>query len=145
MELFKDWFSSPSKESVPAAAPLQAPAIREPQAGGEEQDDPLAALNARHQKEILALKTRAALEIALHKAGARDTRTVLPLLDLASISLGEGGLTGLSEQLSSLRQTAAYLFSFDNAPRSSSGGTHGTAPDSAPDTLGGALSEYYQK
>lgn len=64
-----------------------------------------------HEKEIKQLRLDAAVDAALAKAGARNSKAVKALLDLGSVKLDDdGSLMGISEQLNDLRKSDGYLF-----------------------------------
>ncbi len=64
-----------------------------------------------HENEIKKLRMDAAVDAALAKAGARNSKAVRALINFENVSFGDdGSLVGVSEQLSSLRKSDAYLF-----------------------------------
>ncbi|MCI8623243.1 MAG: hypothetical protein HFG26_06210 [Provencibacterium sp.] len=102
-------------------------------------------LRERHASELLRLRTESALTQELLHQGARDPRTVLPLLQTEEIRLEEGRLTGLDKQIARIRQENGYLFQSAPGPRIDSGFSHERAPEKeGPVTLAGALSERYR-
>jgi hypothetical protein len=51
------------------------------------------------------------VKTALAEAGVRDSRTVLPLLDLEGVRVKDDGtVTGLSEQVATLKDKSSFLF-----------------------------------
>jgi hypothetical protein len=77
----------------------------------------LAAENARLQEQISALQTqidlhdkRDAVAAQLPLFKPRDVQLVLRLIDLDKITIEEGKVSGLDEQIQALQSTAPYLF-----------------------------------
>lgn len=71
------------------------------------------------QNQSKELQKQSAVEIALVKQGARNTKAVNALLDFEKIEVGEKGVEGLEEQLETLKESDAYLFqsSEEDTPR----------------------------
>ncbi len=77
----------------------------------------LAAMQKRYDEEtelmhqeMDRLKFDHAVELALAGSHAKNTKAVRALLDTKSLSLGENGVEGLSEQLAKIRKENGYLF-----------------------------------
>lgn len=79
-----------------------------------------------HEKQLREQRSAAVLERAVTKAGARNTRAVIGLLDTSKLSLDGETLIGLKEQVAALKQSDPYLFGVElkgrtpkglNAPR----------------------------
>jgi len=70
----------------------------------------LAELQSRYDADLAAVRLDAALDSALLMARSRDPRAVRPFLDLSRISLQNGALSGLDEQLDALREEKSFLF-----------------------------------
>ncbi len=62
------------------------------------------------QDELNRVKLDGALEVALMKSGAKNTKAVRALLDRDSLSLKDGVLSGFSEQIAKVRTENGYLF-----------------------------------
>ena len=102
----------------------EAKRLKELLSSQHSEDDPdgpeqkLAELKQKYDKDTEALKTElkqakfnGALDLALERSGAKNTKAVRALLDLDSLELDEnGGLSGLSQQLESLRADNGFLF-----------------------------------
>jgi hypothetical protein len=72
---------------------------------------------ADKDSQIQKIKYDAKLEIALNGANAKNIRALRGLLDMDKIVLDDNGdISGLEEQLSSLKETDSYLFNEDNKP-----------------------------
>lgn len=68
----------------------------------------------KYEADLLATKKNNGIELALVKAGARNTKAVKALLDSDKISFSDKGeLLGISEQLDAIKKENDYLF---NAP-----------------------------
>lgn len=80
----------------------------------------LQAQNTQREKEnaeaIKALKMDNAVEMALMKAGAKNTKAVKALLDLTKATLGEDGtVAGLADQIEKLTKADDSSFLFDTS------------------------------
>lgn len=109
----------------------------------------LADLQKKYDADISQAKLDSALELALVQSKARNTKAVRALLKAETIKLDGDKLLGLDEQLTALKKDAAYLFEDDTKQETTtvtaSGGGHTEQTQvSAPDTLGGALRDYYK-
>lgn len=69
-----------------------------------------AELIATYESQAEAERLRLALDQALHASGARNLIAVKALLNMESITLEEGVLKGLEEQLWELKKENSYLF-----------------------------------
>lgn len=131
----------PQEETPLQQDPEQA-GLREENARLNEE---IQRLQQSHAQQLMQLRTESAIREGLLRQGARDPRTVLPLLQLDKIQLQDGKLTGLAEQLALLRQESGYLFQDSEGPRVDSGFHHGQPPKAeGPATLAGALAERYR-
>lgn len=108
----------------------------------------LADLQKKYDADISQAKLDSALELALVQHKARNTKAVRALLKADAIKLDGDKLLGLDEQLTALKKDAAYLFEDDEKKQTTvtaSGGEHQEqTKEPAPDTLGGALKEFYK-
>lgn len=105
----------------------------------------LSDLQKKYDTDIAQAKLDSALELALVQSKARNTKAVRALLKAETIKLDGDKLLGLDEQLNSLKKEAAYLFEEDAAKTEVkvSGGEHKEPIKTAPDTLSGALKDFY--
>lgn len=107
----------------------------------------LADLQKKYDADISQTKLDSALELALVQSKARNTKAVRALLKAESIKLDGDKLLGLDEQLTALKKEASYLFEDEEKKQettiTASGGEHNEATKTAPDTLNGALREFY--
>lgn len=81
--------------------------------------DELLALQATHDSCVHNLKMDFAIDSALRSADAINPKTVIPLLDLDSLSFDEfGNLSGLQSQLDSLSSSddTSFLFKSISPP-----------------------------
>lgn len=105
----------------------------------------LQAQREQYEEKLRQLATKGAIHEQLLRQGARDPRTILPLLQLDAIRLENGRLTGLDAQLAAIRAENGYLFADAASPRIDSGLPHTQAPGSTqPLTLAGALADRYR-
>lgn len=70
----------------------------------------LAARLAAAQAQLALRDKRDAVLTALGAYKPRDARLLLRLIDLELISVGDGKISGLEEQVRALREAAPYLF-----------------------------------
>lgn len=84
------------------------------------QIDKLQADNAQAAKDYqakLAKQEKSFLiDKAITKSGARNVKAVSALLDLDAVTVKDGALNGLSEQLAKLQESDAYMFKQETAP-----------------------------
>lgn len=94
-------------------------------------------------KKSFAEKTlSSAIENALLRADAVDTDLVRVKLNMDNIKIDDNGqINGLDEQLPELKKNYAFLFKNDSAADYTP--SKGKTPDTAPETLGGAIKEFY--
>ncbi len=59
---------------------------------------------------MTATKTDYEIQLALQQAGALNYKTVLPLLDREKITLKDGKIDGITDQLEAIQKDNAYLF-----------------------------------
>lgn len=95
----------------------------------------LANAQAKYDADVSSLKRDSAVNLALLGAKARDSKAVMPFLDLDTIKLDGDKVLGLDEQLQKLKTEKAFLFEEDNNPAASaasvnSAGEHHNSPDS---------------
>ena len=76
----------------------------------EESQAEQKALIADYEKREAKERLHGALEQALHKVGARNVTAVKALLNMEEITLENGNLTGLDEQIRILKHENGYLF-----------------------------------
>lgn len=105
----------------------------------------LSDLQKKYDADITQAKLDNALELALVQSKARNTKAVKALLKADAIKLDGDKLLGLDDQLANLKKEAAYLFEEETVKTEvkASGGEHKEITETAPDTLGGALKEFY--
>lgn len=84
----------------------------------------------QHEAEMNQLKLDNAVEMALMKAGAKNSRAVRALLDLSKSALNaEGEVEGLSDAIKAVQKSDAYLFEEKNPPKPGKmGGFHPGQP-----------------
>lgn len=78
------------------------------------------------EKEINGLKFNGALELALSKTGAKNTKALKGLLDMDKISYENDNLIGFNEQIETIKAENAFLFDDSRA----SAMKHGAPPAS---------------
>ena len=99
----------------------------------------LAEAETRHRQELDGVRIDFALERSLEKAGAKNAGIVKRSLDLAAVTVEDGVVKGIDEQLAALRQSDPYLFR--DRDTSSTGAPHGASPQNS-DSLSDA--EFYR-
>jgi len=68
-----------------------------------------------HAKQLLERERDYAIETALMKSGAKNTKAVRAILDATKIEYKDGKLNGLDDQIETLKKSDAYLFNFSTA------------------------------
>lgn len=91
------------------------------------------AWQAESNQRLDGIRIDMALETAMEKAGARNSRAVMALIDREQISVKDGVVSGVGEQLEALKQSDPYLFA-DNGGKPyfgapSSGGNPGSSDE----------------
>lgn len=70
----------------------------------------------KYEANLTAQQKSFLVDKELTNAGARNAKAVSSLLDLDSVEVKDGQLTGLDEQLKSLRESDGYMFNEDPQP-----------------------------
>lgn len=70
----------------------------------------------KYEADLTAQQKSFLVDKALASAGARNAKAVSSLLDLDSVEVKDGQLSGLDDQLKSLRESDGYLFKEDQQP-----------------------------
>lgn len=70
----------------------------------------------KYEADLTAQQKSFLVDKALTDAGARNAKAVSSLLDLDSVEVKDGQLTGLDEQLKALRESESYMFKEDPQP-----------------------------
>lgn len=71
------------------------------------------ATKEEYETKMAALKKETAIELKLKDEKAKNIKAVKALLDLEKVSVDGDNLTGLEEQLKSLKESDSYLFGED--------------------------------
>lgn len=79
------------------------------------------------EKQLATQKKNAEIRLGVTKAGAKNERAVLALLNADEIRVDDEGVNGLKEQIEQLQESDPYLFQSENDPsgQSSIGGNTG--------------------
>lgn len=107
----------------------------------------LESLQEKYNADTARMRLDKALDVALLSSRARDVKAVRALLDSDKIALDGDKLTGLDEQLESLKKSHDYMFEAEKpAPigRIDSGKEHESSPGDTPTTLAGAIKGRYE-
>lgn len=70
----------------------------------------------KYEADLTAQQKSFLVDKALTDAGARNAKAVSSLLDLDSVEVKDGQLTGLDDQLKALRESDGYMFKEDTQP-----------------------------
>lgn len=70
----------------------------------------------KYEADLTAQQKSFLVDKALTNAGARNAKAVSSLLDLDSVEVKDGQLTGLDDQLKALRESDGYMFQEDQQP-----------------------------
>ena len=76
-------------------------------------------MEADHKKEMEKLQFDFELDKGLTSSKCKNNKALKALLDMNSIKLEEGKLTGLQEQIEALQKDASYLFDTETTPAGS--------------------------
>lgn len=80
-----------------------------------------------YKAEIAGMRKTSAIEKALATAKAKESKAVMPYLDMAKILVSDdGSVTGLKEQLETVKKDHAFLFEEENPNPDN---THGGKPN----------------
>lgn len=74
------------------------------------------------ENTIKTLKLNNAVDLAVAKSHARNTKAVKALIDMDKVKMTDDGLSGLDDQISSLQDSDSYLF--EERPKDTSNSTH---------------------
>jgi len=85
--------------------------------------DALKSDKDKLEKDFAEHKFESALDFKLASSGARNIKAVKALLDRDKIELGEDGLTGVDEQLETIKAESDYLFAAPGASGMPQGGS----------------------
>lgn len=104
----------------------------------------------KYEADLTAQQKSFLVDKALASAGARNAKAVSSLLDLDSVEVKDGQLTGLDDQLKALRDSDGYMFKEDPQPNEPQpqGGVQITGgqpnPEGAPKTIDLAHASYQE-
>ncbi|MGY0267815.1 phage scaffolding protein [Limosilactobacillus fermentum] len=104
----------------------------------------------KYEANLTAQQKSFLVDKALASAGARNAKAVSSLLDLDSVEVKDGQLTGLDDQLKALRESDGYMFKEDPQPSEPQpqGGVQITLgqpnPEGAPKTIDLAHATYQE-
>lgn len=102
----------------------------------------------KYEADLTAQQKSFLVDKALNSAGARNAKAVSSLLDLDSVEVKDGQLTGLDDQLKSLRDSDSYLFKEQQKESQPKGGVQITGgqpnTEGAPKTIDLAHASYQE-
>lgn len=105
----------------------------------------LATVQADSKKELNEYKFTTEVSKALTLANVADEISVKANLDMEKIKLGEDGkITGLEEQLTTLKESKPYLFKPDKPPKLNLGGPTSGLKQQNTNSLKAAIEEHYK-
>ena len=108
----------------------------------------------KYNQDMEQEKITSAIKLAIAKSGALSERALMGMLDVDKIKFDkDGNLTGLDDQMETLKKEDSFLFKQatpepDNKQGSDvilDGAHKGNAQDNAPRTLAEAIAEHYNK
>lgn len=76
---------------------------------GLEVDD-VREIRQSYEEQIRGIRCASALERELDLAGVKNRGLVAKIIDMSAVTVDEDGVSGISEQLSALRESDPYLF-----------------------------------
>ena len=81
-----------------------------------------ATAKTNYEKTVATMKRDFALTNGVRDAKAKNVKAVIALLDMEKIKVEGDGITGLKEQIDSLKTSDPYLFEVEEAPKPKVGG-----------------------
>ena len=78
---------------------------------------------AAFDRQLSDVRRSAALERELDRAKVKNRSIVSKIIDMEKVTVDEGGVGGIAEQLDLLRRTDPYLFETENPPSPAPEGT----------------------
>lgn len=108
--------------------------LREAAEGNEDLEEQLQSMNEKYETEKSDLESRLAkqqkqaeIRLGITKAGAKNEKAVMALLDAESVKINDEGVQGLKDQIESLKESDPYLFKSENEPsgQAATGGNRG--------------------
>lgn len=72
----------------------------------------------QYEKELATLKLHSAIDKELLGAKAKNIKAAKALLDIDKVTIEDDEIKGLTEQLTTLKETDSYLFDVENEPPS---------------------------
>ena len=107
-------------------------------------DQQLQAAKDEGAAQLMAYKRDVEISREFAAAHVSDEVSVRANLDLDSVQLGEDGkITGLTDQLTALRESKPYLFSEPQQKLELGGSTPGATGGGTPKGIEGAVADYY--
>jgi len=89
----------------------------------------LTDAQAKYDTDVAKLRLDNAVDLALAKAHARNGKAVRALLDMDKVTLKDGSLSGLDDQLTALKASDGWAFDETQSQTGSTGGEHGAGGD----------------
>ena len=97
-----------------------------------------------YDKQLLETKKGLLIENSLISSKAKNLKAIKGLLDMDKITLEDGNIKGLDEQIKSLQESDSYLFNLEKQTKTVDlSGEHKEPTKKEPSTLLGALHDKY--
>lgn len=99
----------------------------------------------KYNTDVAELKKQNAISLAITKANPKNEKALMALLDTSIIKLNDdGSVTGLSEQLETVKKENGFLFQEEKPNEVDLGGSHGGREEDKPLTLESAINSHYE-
>lgn len=104
-------------------------------------------LETKYKDELAKAKKDGLIDLALSKAGAKNEKMLRALIDLDKVSVKDGALDGLNDQIESIKKDNGFLFEPDSVDVELGGEHHGRTPRHESDgvlSIYDAVNDYYK-
>lgn len=102
-------------------------------------------LEAKYKDELAKAKKDGLIDLALSKAGAKNEKMLRALIDLDKVTVKDGALEGLNDQIDSIKKDNGFLFEPDKEEVRLGGNHDGGKPDSNQvQDIFSAVNDYYK-
>lgn len=103
-------------------------------------------LEKKYKAELEKAKKDGLIDLALSKAGAKNEKMLRALIDMEKVSVKDGALEGLNDQIESIKKENDFLFA-ETKQDVNLGGNHdngGSPKDDQVTDIFGAVAEFYK-
>lgn len=104
-------------------------------------------LEDKYKYELAKAKKDGLIDLALSKAGAKNEKMLRALIDMEKVSVKDGALEGLKDQIETIKKDNGFLFEPEKKEVNLGGEHQGGTPGSKPEgvlSIYDAVNEYYK-